>query len=1039
MNLTNIVFKCIIMDRVVVFCIFKVDIENILNLLKIFLWYQKCQTKEHPVKLKALASLALNNFDVMCYIVNIDSFELLYANDLAVKTFSPFCTEFVEGKKCYDFLHGKESVCDICNIHLLQENQKLYTDIQNEKNRKYYTHIDSIIEHEGSRLKLTFAYDLSKQREEIDTLTQKISIEETLIKCIQIITKDTDFDKALINLLSVVCQFYEADRAYLYEINRKEMLVRNTHEWSVNPMFASKDENRVISYDGLASLIEALETKGELNIKNVEKELDHTSAIYKILVANNSKTAMMVPVFSNNEVNYFMGVNNSKSEIKDLTLLHSIILFVTEELRKSRVRKQLEHLSYTDVLTGLSNRNKYLERVESINIKELSSLGYLHVNINALKKMNELYGELYGDSVIKQVACTLSKYVKSDLFRVSGDEFIGIFPNITQEAFDHLIQRLRKDEQEDVEFAFAVGGVWQSKNIDIRQGLTQAGDIMVSDKQSFYKNQVTERVQSRLNPFEILLDEINSNLFTVYLQPKVNLSTGVISSAEALVRKFSHEGKIISPDRFIPIYENESTIRYLDYFVLEEVCKLLQKLIIEGRPLPIAVNFSRVSCIAYDLIDEVVNICDKYNVPHKYIKIELTESIDKMDFDFFHKKIIEFNELGFEVSLDDFGAKHSNLLMLTMEEFSEVKIDKSLVDNILTSAKNRTVVRNVIKTVREFGQTMCVAEGVETKEQVALLKDLGCSYGQGYYFYRPMPFDEFLNTYTTNESQKSLEIQEIGKATKRNYIVNYDELHSIVEAMPFAMFLWNNKNEVIMCNQHVVDLFELESRDDLFQNFLKISPEIQPDGKLSSEKIPFYQQAARESGSVRFNWMHVKLDGEEIPAEVTLVKLDVKSEDGEHYLAAYLRDLRPQLAGTDEAAWASEYFFNEISDKTLFNTISEIAAEFFWVYNNRAKNIQFFGKGREILGLPKEKMAFPESIIEGGITTDDTLEEFLLFSKAMEEGRHYPIHVKFNLPDGIEHFFKIDYKIIFDANNKPLFCIGKTSDISEQMLEMCPG
>ncbi len=984
------------------------------------------------MKIKKFASLALNNFDAMCYIVDLDTFELLYANELAIQTFSPFSKKFESNHKCYEFLHGKNEICHFCNKNLLQEGQKLYTEIKNEITNKYYSHIDSVVEYEGKKLKITFAFDISKQKEEINSLTQKISAEETLIKCIQIITQDTDIDKALCSILSIICQFYDADRAYLYEVNKKEKTIINTHEWCASPEFCTKEENKILNFDNFINIFDILETKGELNIKNAHAELDHDSNLYKIMMQTNSLSAHIVPLLSNNEATYCIGFNNAKVETKDLKLLHSIILFMGEEIKKSKIHKQLEHLSYTDILTGLNNRNKYLERLETINLNQLSSLGYIHININALKKLNELYGELYGDSIIKQVASILTKNLKNDVYRIAGDEFIALCPNISEEEFNNVIYVLRKEEQKESEFSFAVGGIWQDKKIDIRQGLTQACDIMVSDKQDYYEKQVTQRTQSRLNPFEILLDEIHSNLFTVYIQPKVDLSTGLITSAEALVRKFSSDGKIISPDRFIPIYENESTIRYLDYFVLEEVCKILKKLIKENKAIPIAINLSRVSCIAYDLIEEIVKICKKYDVPHHYIKIELTESIDKMDFEFFHNKIIQLDELGFKVSLDDFGAKHSNLLMLTMEEFDEVKIDKSLIDNVTTSAKNRTVVRNVIKTVKEFGQTLCVAEGIETKEQAALLKDFGCTYGQGYYFYAPMPHKDFIKLCLAGDNKKASEIQSVGAKTKRNFIVNYDELHSIIEAMPLCMFLWNAKQQITMCNQHAVKLFEIESKDEIFNNFAKFSPEFQPNGELSSNNTTTFVKQAQEKGSAIFNWLHCTSSGEEIPSEITLVRLDIANEEGEHYIAGFLRDLRPQLAGTAESSWASEYFFNEVSEKTLFNTVSEIAAEFFWVYNNREKTIKFLGKGREILGLPEGKLPFPEYIIEQGITCEDTIEEFMLFSKALEEGTHYPIEAKFKLPQGIFHYFLIDYKIIFDNASNPLFCIGKTTDIHKQ-------
>ncbi len=983
------------------------------------------------MKLQTLASLALDNFEVMCYVVDIDSYELLYVNEAARLTFVPSTPRFIPGQTCYQFLHGKDAVCDICNNHLLQEGQRLCTEIQNEKNKKYYSHIDSILMHEGRRLKLTFAFDTSRQKEDIESLTRIISKEETLLKCIHTLMEDKDLDKAVMHLLSIVCQYYDADRAYLFEISSKDRSAKNIYEWCVHPNFSSIDCVPILSEEELQPLYEAFEHAGEFIVSDVEA-LDADSALYKVLHDTSCKSVQVVPIYYNDEVTYFMGVDNARRGSQDLTLLHSIIIFVAESIKKARTLRQLEQLSYVDVLTGLDNRNKYLEVLENIDTSCLKSLGYVHVNINALKKLNDLYGELYGDTVLKKVAKLLTKHIQGKIFRISGDEFIALCADLPQEEFEQSIVAVRHEEQSIKEFSFAVGAVWQDKKIHIRHGLTQASDIMFSEKQNYYKLQATDKTQSRSNPVEIILHEIRSQAFTVYLQPKVNFVTGKISSAEALVRKFGTNGKMVSPDRFVPIYENEGTIRYLDFFVLEEVCKFLSQCLDRGPALPIAVNFSRVTCIANDVIEEIVQTCAKYSVPHRYVKIELTESMDKMDFDFFHKKIAQLKDLGFDISLDDFGAKHSNLLMLTMAEFSEVKIDKGLIDNITVSAENRTVVRNIIKTVKELGKSSCVGEGIETPDQVALLKDFGCTYGQGYFFHRPMPMEQFLKVVENDVTNKISETKVIGQSTRKNFIVNYDELYSVIDAMPLCMNLWSHKRENVMCNDYAVNLFGVQDKDAYLEHFFKLSPQKQPDGRNSGDAAFAYINQARNDGSVRFNWMHCTLEGEEIPAEITLVRLDVKSEDGDFLVAGYTRDLRPQLAGTDEAHWASTYFFNEVSDKTLFNTISEIANEFFWVYSNRIKKIQFFGKGRDILCLPAHKMAFPQRIVDRRIITDKYLEEFMKFSKAMEDGQYYPVEVEFNLPNGDVRYFRIDYKIIFDENNTPLFCIGKTSDIHDR-------
>ncbi len=975
------------------------------------------------------AKIAMDNHSFMAYIVDMENYELLYVNESARTTFAPFSKEFTKGKKCYEYLHGFDTPCDFCNNHLMHEGKKLHTKIQNKRNQRYYTHIDTLISYKGQQYKITYAYNSEDHDDEITSLTNRLSIEDTLIQCVKTLAKDDDIGSAIESLLSIVCEFYQADRSFIYEVDHSTSTAKVIYEWSLDPAIATIHTDPYLTAEELMPVIIAFERDGEMAVANIDKELDHQSPFYKVLKKRNKTSIHLAPIYSNEKIDYFMGVNNQRVNTKDASLLHSVLIFVADEIKKNKTLKQLEHLSYTDALTGLYNRNKYLERIEELNPRELSSIGFIHLNINALKRMNELYGEKYGDKILKQAAKLISLYIKYDLYRIAGDEFIVLCPNTSKEDFDTLMSILRKEGESQSDYSFAVGGVWQDQKIDLRQGLTHANDIMYSEKQKFYKQQAGDALQTRLNPVEILLAEIKSNLFTIYLQPKVSLITGKIISAEALVRKFTVDGKMVPPDRFIPIYENEGTIRHLDFCVLEQVCQVQKKLIAENKALPIAVNFSRVSCLAHDVIDEVVSICDKYTVPHYLIKIELTESIDKMDFDFFHKKIKEFHNLGFDVSLDDFGTKHSNLLMLTMPEFSEIKIDKGLIDNITTSAENRTVIRNIIKTVKELGKSSCVAEGIETEEQKELLKGFGCDYGQGYYFYRPLPLDIFYEEYEKNRETEISEDIMMGAYTGQSYDISYDELYSLIENMPLCTNLWNHKGENIMSNKRSAELFNLESPAMYLEKFSQLSPKHQPDGRSSAESALFYINKARNSGYEKFNWLHCKLDGEEIPCEVTLVKLDVKSEEGDYFIASFTRDLRSQIAGGDEENSTSAYFFNEVSDKTLFDTISDISEEFFWAYSNKLKTIQFFGRGRRILALPERKMKFPEEIYENNIIPDEYSDIFMEFNRAMIQGKCLPIELDFNLPDGKTEHFRIDYRIILDNNHKPLFSIGKTAVI----------
>ncbi len=670
--------------------------------------------------------------------------------------------------------------------------------------------------------------------------------------------------------------------------------------------------------------------------------------------------------------------------------------------------------------------------MEEIELNKFSSLGFIHATINGLKNINELYGDQYGDDILKQVAKVLDDEIVGELFRLSGDEFIAICKNISKSNFDKIISNLREKSRKSKEFSFSVGGIWQDRKLDIRQGLSQAGEIMYAEKQNYYKEKRTGIVQTRANAVEILLNEIRSGVFSVYLQPKVVLSTGKIDGAEALIRKTGESGKLIPPDRFIPIYENEGTIGHIDFFVLDEVCALLQELIKKGKPLKIALNFSRVTFISYDLVEEIVKSCAKYNVPHKYIKIEITESIDKMDYDFFNRKLKDIKANGFDVALDDFGAKYSNLLMLTDTEFSEVKIDKSLIDNLTVSNQNRIVVRNIIKTIKELGTSKCLAEGIEYVEQKNMLLEFGCVYGQGYYFYQPMPISEFLIAYNKCLNTPAIELRPIKYDEFKNFHVSKEAISAIVEAMPLCMTLWNSDYQNLLCNKHALDLLKLPNADVFRKNFTKLFPKKQPDGRNSKDAGFAFMEEALNNGFAKFYWLFSLPKGEEIPCEIRLYKLDIVDENGKALIVAYTKDLRPELAINDEIQRSNDYFFNEVSDKTLFNTIAELSAEWFWVYNNKTAKIQFFGKGREILGLPTDKLPFPDSIINSNMVYKSDIETFLEFDEAMRNGIIKPTEVRFVLPNGKVRHYNIVYKVIFDHHNNPIFCIGKTYDIEEQ-------
>ncbi len=251
------------------------------------------------------------------------------------------------------------------------------------------------------------------------------------------------------------------------------------------------------------------------------------------------------------------------------------------------------------------------------------------------------------------------------------------------------------------------------------------------------------------------------------------------------------------------------------------------------------------------------------------------------------------------------------------------------------------------------------------------------------------------------------------------------------DLLPMCTTIWNHKNEIIFFNKEAITLFGLKSKENFPKNFYELSPEMQPDNRLSVEAGADYCEQAKKDGAVKFHWLHKTLDGKEIPTEVTLALLNPEDKENS-LLAGFTTDLRPQFAGNNEAAIEESFFFDQISDKILFNTVAELAAEWFWTCNVRTSTIQFFGKGREILALSSEKYAFPEDIVASGMVHEEDVETFLAFAKSAKEGISRPCDVRFIQPNGTTRYYRIVYKNFFSKQGDPLYVIGKTYDIHDQ-------
>ncbi len=269
------------------------------------------------------------------------------------------------------------------------------------------------------------------------------------------------------------------------------------------------------------------------------------------------------------------------------------------------------------------------------------------------------------------------------------------------------------------------------------------------------------------------------------------------------------------------------------------------------------------------------------------------------------------------------------------------------------------------------------------------------------------------------------------------FLQHANEFLALLDATPLCMNLLNTSKQTRICNQKVLDTFNLPDRKAYSENFYKLSPKFQPDGRTSEEAAMDYIKQASENGHIKFKWLHCDLDGNEIPTELELKKLDLLDEENQPYLACYFKDLRSELAGTEEDDWSDGYFHDTISSKTLFKSIADMVEGWYFALDLRTSNIQFFGKGKEILHLPSEKVLYPDSFDIKNIVHEDDIAYFYEVYNDIIKGRTRTWEVRYCLPSGEYKYFRTIYKIIHDDKMKPIYCVGRTFDVhDEKMLEV---
>ncbi|MGM9570716.1 MAG: EAL domain-containing protein [bacterium] len=557
----------------------------------------------------------------------------------------------------------------------------------------------------------------------------------------------TDFTQALKAVLGDIAAFYGAGRAYIFGLATGSEVCVNRLEWQKLGITAAADAAAALT-DFLAVYKERNSVEQLIVINDVAQLKPYCPDTYDYFVDKGIASFCLFPLKSRDGVIGYLAVDNLTCRQESLVLLDRLGYFIVNEIINRQIQVKHEYLSYHDDLTGLLNRNSYLQYLEEIAEETMISLGVVLADINGLKQINIQYGHEYGDRVIIDVAHAMQQEFKTELlYRFSSDEFLIICQNITKESFESQVKKLKARLEKMHPGWTALGYAWADSDILLDRLIIHADEKMMIAKNEYYNsndNLIRYHDSAMLKKLLLYLEK---NYFKLYLQPKAVIKVREVKGAEALVRMLHPKYGLVTPDKFIPQLEKNGLVSYIDFFIFEEVCKTLRKWIDQGvSPITISFNFSRSTILSDNLIYKMMQIYDKYQVPKELIEIEITESMGEVERETIAKIGFQIVEQGFRLSLDDFGAKYSNISVLSAMRLHVLKLDKSLVNDLFSNKNTRIIVKNFLLTCRELG-IKSVAEGVETEEQLSVLNELDCDFAQGYYFNKPIPLADFEQKY----------------------------------------------------------------------------------------------------------------------------------------------------------------------------------------------------------------------------------------------------------------------------------------------------
>lgn len=431
-------------------------------------------------------------------------------------------------------------------------------------------------------------------------------------------------------------------------------------------------------------------------------------------------------------------------------------------------RRLIKSVCY-DPLTGAYNISKFIYEIRPI-IEHSKEYSLVALNVRQFKFINELFGSREADRLLCCIRKVLSENITDNEYycRSSEDLFYILLRDTDRRIVSRRIQDIidkisqygfggHRDYQIRLYCGVMTGTEVPDPEPDVQKNMTHVRFALKTARTSlknyvwFYDAEL-HRTEALENYVESHMNQALENQeFKMFLQPKIDLKSGAVAGAEALVRWVPESGDMLYPGQFIPLFEKNGFCANLDLYMVEQVCRQIRDWMDQGKePVPLSVNQSKLIFYETDYIERMKALLDQYGIEGSLITLEILEGLAMKNIDELNDKIHRLKELGFRISMDDFGSGYSSLNTLASLKIDELKFDRDFLlclNDLHTDYRRQvTVMEGIVKMAKKLG-IKTVIEGVETRENERLIQLLGCELGQGYYYSRPVDVNDFSEKY----------------------------------------------------------------------------------------------------------------------------------------------------------------------------------------------------------------------------------------------------------------------------------------------------